>query len=57
MGERPIADTMPPVKHLVGLLPQGFPNRLGAPPTFDHGFDIPQQMRPADLPPPRGYQV
>ena len=52
VSERAITDLMPPVKHLARLLPQGCPNRLGAPPTLHHGFKIPQQMRPADLPPP-----
>jgi hypothetical protein len=47
--EGPIADAMPRMKHLMGLLPQGVPNLLGAPPTLTHRFKIAQQMRPAHL--------
>jgi len=53
VSQRPITDAVPPVKHLADLLPQGFANGLGAPSALDHGFNIPQQMCPADLPPPR----
>src|SRR5262249_2844617 len=42
------------LQHLPGLLPQPLPNRLRRSPTLDHGFKVPQQMRPTDLPPPRG---
>ena len=42
------------MKHLPGLLPQTLPNLLRSSPTLDHGFKVPQQMRPADLPPPGG---
>src|SRR5262245_40634914 len=51
--QRAITDLMPPVKHLACLLPQGFPNLLGAPPTLNHRFKVAQQMCPADLAPPR----
>jgi hypothetical protein len=52
--QRPLPDSMPPVEHLVGVGAQGRADLLGAPPAFDHGFNIPQQMRPTELPPPRG---
>ena len=42
---------MPRMKHLPGLLPQAFSNFLRPSPTLDHGFKVPQQMRPADLAP------
>ena len=45
---------MPPVKHLSGLLPQALANLLRPSSTLDHRFKVPQQMRPADLPPPGG---
>ena len=58
MGQRPVADPMPPVEHLTGLRPQGLADLLGASTALDHGFDVPQQMRPTELPPPAsGYQV
>src|SRR5262245_57950505 len=50
--QRAIADLMPPVEHLAGLGAQRFPKLLRAAPTLDHGFEIAQQMRPADLTPP-----
>src|SRR5262249_14986681 len=49
-----IADAMPRMKHLPGLLPQTFSNFLRRSPTLHHGFKVPQQMCPADLPPPGG---
>ena len=54
MGQRAVADPMPPVEHLPGLRLQGLADLLGAPPARDHGFDVPQQMRPAHLPSPAG---
>src|SRR5206468_10160343 len=49
--EMALADPMPRMKHLPGLLPQAFSNFLRPSPTLDHGFKVPQQMRPADLAP------
>src|SRR5881296_3343853 len=49
-----IADTMPRMKHLPGLLPQALPNLLRPSSAVTHGCKVPQQMRPADLPPPGG---
>ena len=45
------------MEHPAGLRLQGFPDLLRAPPAPDHGFDVPQQMRPAQLPPPGGIPV
>src|SRR5207244_11687833 len=45
-----IADTIPRMKHLPGLLPQALPNLLRPSATLAHRFKVPQQMRPADLP-------
>ena len=42
------------MEHLSGLLPQALANLLRPSPTLDHGFKVPQQMRPAELPPPGG---
>ena len=52
--EAAIADAMPRMKHLPGLLPQALPNLLRRSAAFNHGFKVPQQMRPAHLPPPGG---
>ena len=54
MWQGPIADAMPRMKHLPGLLPQALPNLLRSAPTLNHGFKVAQQMRPADLPPSGG---
>ena len=52
MGQRAVADAMPPVKHLASLVSQGLADRLGSSPALDHGFNIPHQMSPAELAPP-----
>src|SRR5919197_6725064 len=54
VGQRAVADTMPPVKHLASLGSQGFADLLGTTPALNHGFNIPHQMGPAQLAPPGG---
>src|SRR4029077_6581199 len=49
VGQRAVADLMPPVEHLPGLLPQTVPNHLGTSSALTHRLKVPQQMRPADL--------
>jgi hypothetical protein len=55
--QRAVAHPMPPVEHLAGLCPQGLSNGLRLPTPLDHGLDIAQQMRPAQLPPPARIPV
>src|SRR5687767_12089082 len=52
-----VAHPMPPAKHLVRLLEQGITNRLGDPAAASNRFEIPQQMRPAQLTPPHRIPV
>ena len=49
VGERAIADPMPPVKHVAGLCPQGVAHRSGTSIALAPGFAIAQQMGPAEL--------
>jgi hypothetical protein len=50
MGQRPLADAMPPREPLPGLHLQGLPKLAGASTALEQGFDVAQQMRPADAP-------
>jgi hypothetical protein len=43
---------MPPLDQQAYLCAQGFPHLLGTPAPFDHGFNVPQPMRPTPLPSP-----
>src|SRR5919106_4577226 len=52
--QRTIPDTVPPMKHLAGLDAQGLADLGRAPTPRDHRFNVPQQMRPTELPAPRG---
>src|SRR5512132_134322 len=54
MRQRALTHPMPPMEHLAGLRSQGLPDDLRLATPHDHGLNIPQQMRPTQLPPPRG---
>jgi hypothetical protein len=49
MAEGAIADPMPPVAHLARLRPPPLSNVTGPSTALEHRFEVPPQMRPAEL--------
>ena len=50
LGQRAIAHTLPPMKHLFDLCKQQSANRFGLSASFDECLEVADEMRPANLP-------